>query len=58
MGKVSSCTLEDFQRAIESADKAQRSFFESTTGAQRGALMRKWNDLILENVDDSEFAPC
>lgn len=57
MGKVSNCTVEDFQKAIESADKAQRSFFESTTGIQRGTLLRKWNDLILENLDDSKFAP-
>jgi succinate-semialdehyde dehydrogenase/glutarate-semialdehyde dehydrogenase len=54
---VSNCTVEDFQKAIKSADKAQRSFFESTTGIQRGALLRKWNDLILENLDDSKFAP-
>ncbi|KAI8710724.1 Aldedh domain-containing protein [Fusarium sp. LHS14.1] len=25
---------------------------QSTTGTQRGALLRKWNDLILENADD------
>lgn len=49
---MSDCTLEDFQKAITSADKAQRIYFETTTGATRGALLRRWNDLILENLDD------
>ncbi|KAJ4413396.1 hypothetical protein N0V82_008565 [Gnomoniopsis sp. IMI 355080] len=52
LGKVSDCNLDDFQTAIKSADAAQRKFFESTTGTQRGALLRKWNDLILENIED------
>ncbi|KAJ9150905.1 Succinate-semialdehyde dehydrogenase [Pleurostoma richardsiae] len=52
LGKVSDCNLEDFQKAIRSADQAQRDFYRSTTGPARGALLRKWNDLILENQDD------
>ncbi|KAL1875725.1 hypothetical protein VTK73DRAFT_9914 [Phialemonium thermophilum] len=52
LGEVSDCSVEHFQKAIASADKAQRSFFESATGNARGALLRRWNDLILENQDD------
>ncbi|OIW32329.1 succinate-semialdehyde dehydrogenase [Coniochaeta ligniaria NRRL 30616] len=52
LGKVSDCDLEDFQTAIKSADQAQHSYYENTTGTQRGALLRRWNDLILENIDD------
>lgn len=55
LGQVSDCSLEDFQAAIKSADAAQPAFFESTTGTKRGQLLRKWNDLILENIDDSTF---
>ncbi|KAI8648287.1 Glutarate-semialdehyde dehydrogenase DavD [Fusarium keratoplasticum] len=52
LGQVSNCSLEDFQLAIKSAVSAQTAFYESTTGTQRGALLRKWNDLILANADD------
>ncbi|EFX04610.1 succinate-semialdehyde dehydrogenase [Grosmannia clavigera kw1407] len=52
LGQVSNCSLEDFQTAIQSADVAQRAYFESTTGAKRGQLLRRWNDLVLENIDD------
>ncbi|PVH78289.1 succinate-semialdehyde dehydrogenase [Cadophora sp. DSE1049] len=52
LGKVSDCSLDDFTKAIHSADEAQRSFYQSTTGTVRGALLRKWNDLILDNADD------
>ncbi|KAL2113932.1 hypothetical protein VUR80DRAFT_1785 [Thermomyces stellatus] len=52
MGQVANCTREDFQTAIQSASIAQPEFFESTTGASRGALLRKWNDLILANAED------
>lgn len=56
MGQVANCTREDFQTAIQSASIAQPEFFESTTGASRGALLRKWNDLILANAEDSTAA--
>ncbi|OBU00398.1 hypothetical protein VE01_01388 [Pseudogymnoascus verrucosus] len=52
LGQVSDCNLEDFQKAVQSANEAQRNFYESTTGTARGALLRKWNNLILENQDD------
>ncbi|KAF2395780.1 aldehyde dehydrogenase [Trichodelitschia bisporula] len=52
LGRVSNCELADFKAAISSAEKAQTEFWESTTAAQRGAILRKWNDLILANTDD------
>lgn len=52
LGQVANCSLEDFQWAITSAYNAQSKYYESTTAAQRGALLRRWNDLILANADD------
>ncbi|KAJ5739520.1 aldehyde dehydrogenase [Penicillium manginii] len=52
LGKVSDCDLADFQKAIVSAESVQEEYFLSTTGAQRGALLRKWNDLIIANRND------
>ncbi|KAJ5724803.1 aldehyde dehydrogenase [Penicillium malachiteum] len=54
LGNVSNCELADFQKAIESTESVQEEYFLSTTGAQRGALLRKWNDLILANQHDSK----
>ena len=52
MGRVADCDLQDFQRAIQSAHEAQKRFFSTTTSAARGALLRKWCDLILDNKGD------
>ncbi|KAF5989305.1 putative UGA2-succinate semialdehyde dehydrogenase [Fusarium bulbicola] len=52
LGQVANCTLEDFQTAIKSADTAQTKYFDSTTGASRGALLRKWYDLVLSHQED------
>ncbi|KAF4430375.1 3-sulfolactaldehyde dehydrogenase [Colletotrichum fructicola] len=54
LGQVSDCDVEDFRNAIESAHQAQANFFEGTTGTSRGALLRRWYDLILANQDDLE----
>lgn len=56
LGKVANCTLEDFRTAIQSASDVQAGFFEGTTGASRGAMLRKWNDLILANADDRKLS--
>ncbi|KAF3403606.1 Glutarate-semialdehyde dehydrogenase DavD, partial [Penicillium rolfsii] len=53
MGRVANCSLTDFQKAIESAHKIQQSFFESSTGTSRGALLRRWHDLIIANKEDA-----
>ncbi|KAF7559259.1 hypothetical protein G7046_g4893 [Stylonectria norvegica] len=52
LGQVSNCTLEDFHKAIDSANVAQRKYFESTTGTSRGALLRKWYELVVANHQD------
>ncbi|KAJ5106600.1 hypothetical protein N7456_003275, partial [Penicillium angulare] len=58
LGQVANCDLQDFQRAIQSADEIQPTFFSTTTGAARGALLRKWNDLILANKEDVATILC
>ena len=52
LSQVASCTVEQFREAIDSATIAQQKFHESTTGTTRGALLRKWNDLIIANKED------
>ncbi|KAF7546012.1 hypothetical protein G7Z17_g8737 [Cylindrodendrum hubeiense] len=52
LGQVSNCVLEDFQTAIKSAEVAQIKFWESTTGTSRGALLKKWYELVIANKDD------
>lgn len=44
---------EDFVQAIEQADHGFRQYFHHTTAKQRGSLLRRWNYLILENLNDS-----
>ncbi|KAJ5823886.1 hypothetical protein N7447_006226 [Penicillium robsamsonii] len=41
-----------FVEAIEEADRGLRKYFLHTTAKQRSSLLRKWNDLILQNLDD------
>lgn len=43
---------QDFIEAIELADHGFRHYHSHTTAKQRGSLLRKWNDLILENLND------
>lgn len=52
LGRVANCALEDFQTAIKSAEVAQTKFWESTTGNSRGALLKKWYELVMANKDD------
>ena len=44
----------DFVEAIESAHAAFKSYYSSTTAKERQALLRRWNQLILDNSDDCE----
>lgn len=55
LGKVSNCGLEDFQKAIASAETAGEEFYRSTTAHQKSALLRKWYEFITANEDDSEY---
>lgn len=45
----------DFREAIESAHRGYKKYYFSTTAKERGSLLRRWNELILENVEDCEF---
>lgn len=46
---------QDFIDAIESAHDGYQEFSSSTTAKERGVILRKWNDLILENSEDCEL---
>jgi len=48
---VPDLTREDARRAIAAADVARREWAQRT-GKERAAVMRKWYDLCIENVDD------
>jgi acyl-CoA reductase-like NAD-dependent aldehyde dehydrogenase len=52
LGQVADLSRDDFIKAIKIADKGFRKYSTSTTFAERGVQLRKWNDLILANVDD------
>ncbi|KAK7222738.1 hypothetical protein V2G26_010741 [Clonostachys chloroleuca] len=52
LGRVANCNREDIQKAVESAAKAQPTYFRNTTGKSRGALLRKWHDLIMASTED------
>jgi len=43
---------QDFIDAINSAEQGTKNFYHNTTAKERGTLLRKWNDLVLENLDD------
>jgi len=55
LGHVADMSRDDFVRAIKIADKGFRMYSTSTTFAERGAHLRKWFDLVHENVDDCIF---
>lgn len=48
---VSDCGAPETRRAIAAAEAALPGW-RAKTAAQRGALLRRWNDLILENAED------
>ena len=52
LGNVADMSRDDFIRAIKIADKGFRKYSISTTFAERGAQLRKWFDLIQQNLDD------
>jgi succinate-semialdehyde dehydrogenase / glutarate-semialdehyde dehydrogenase len=51
LAKVADCGAAETQQAIEAAEKALPAWREKTA-LVRGALLRKWHDLILENIED------
>lgn len=52
ISSVANLDRQDFISAIESASAAQKIYYKSTTAAQRGAILRKWYDLIMANRED------
>jgi len=52
LSTVSNADQQDFVRAVDSAEIAQKDFYESTTGAQRGKLLHAWYSAIEANVED------
>jgi acyl-CoA reductase-like NAD-dependent aldehyde dehydrogenase len=55
LGQVADLSRDDFQKAIKIADAGFRKYSTSTTFAERGNQLRKWFDLIHENVDDCTY---
>ena len=51
IGKVPNFTSEDTKLVIDNADKAFQSW-KNTTAKERSVILKKWSDLIIENVDD------
>lgn len=43
---------QDFIDAIDSAENGTHNFFENTTARERGAMLRKFHDLMLSNEED------
>ncbi|RFU34904.1 hypothetical protein B7463_g1441, partial [Scytalidium lignicola] len=56
--KVTSLGKSEFNKAIESAKVAQKAYYESTTASQRGALLRKWYELVIANKKDLATILC
>lgn len=48
---------DDFLEAIDSAHVGYREFSKSTTAKERGALLRRWHELMMANVEDCTFIP-
>lgn len=48
-------TREDFLVAIDSADEGSRRFYETSTASERGAILKKLYQLLLDNVEDCEI---
>lgn len=58
LGQVTNCDASHFQTAISSASNAQAKYLASTTAHQRGALLKKWAELILLNKKDVATILC
>lgn len=48
---------QDFVDAINSGRQGAANFYQNTTAKERGTLLRRWNDLVLENQDDRKSPP-
>ena len=51
IGKVPNFTRDETKSVINRADKAFKSW-KNTTAKERSIILKKWSDLIIDNVDD------
>ena len=51
IGKVPNFTRDETKSVINHADKAFKSW-KNTTAKERSIILKKWSDLIIDNVDD------
>ena len=51
IAKVADCSMNEVKAAIDAAYDAQKEWAKRT-GKERGAILRKWFDLMVENADD------
>ncbi|EAW17030.1 NAD-dependent succinate-semialdehyde dehydrogenase [Aspergillus fischeri NRRL 181] len=58
LGTAANSNMENMQTAIQSAQTAQQEYFTSTTAAARGALLQKWHDLVMANIDNLATLLC
>ncbi|KAL2832603.1 Aldehyde/histidinol dehydrogenase [Aspergillus cavernicola] len=58
LGTAASSSMENMQSAIQSAHTAQQEYFTSTTAAARGALLQKWHDLVMANINNLSTLLC
>lgn len=57
LGLCADFGADDFVEAIESAYEGYKKFNATTTAKERGAILRRWNDLILQNSEDCKSLP-
>ncbi|SNZ06737.1 NAD-dependent succinate-semialdehyde dehydrogenase [Cohaesibacter gelatinilyticus] len=57
VAKVTDLSAEEVSTTIDHAYQAQKSW-KKLTGKERGALLRRWYDLMVENVDDLGTIVC
>ena len=51
VGTMPNCSKKDTVKAIEAAKKSWNNW-KKLTGKERSIFIRKWHNLILENIDD------
>ena len=51
VAEVADCGVDETRRAIEAAAAAQKGW-AAKSAMERSAVLKKWNDLILDNVED------
>jgi len=52
LAQCSDFGLQDFKDAIDSAQSGFKRFYKSTTAKERSTMLKAWNQLILDNMED------